>query len=450
MTIAFIAIARTTFDIPFAQEKATQALHLVETACVAQHISLFAPPALITDLDQATALIAQLQTMPLALVVLYQATFADSTLATALAEALEAPLLLWATPEPQMGGRLRLNSFCGINLAAFALKKRGKRYAYLYQDPQASTIAFDRTLNDHLAAAKALAALQGASVGVVGEHPAGFEPCAYDADSLQTKLGVMVRPYDLEAMFSQADSVPAAQVEARYQQTAAQLTNLPSLNPDQVRGTLSFYEAMQQTISTDALRGVAIRCWPETFLRRDCAICAASSMLSDSGTPASCEADVNGTVSSLLLQSLSGSPVFSADLVSVDAEANSGVFWHCGLAPLSMCDPDFSARGTLHTNRQKPLLMEFPLKPGRITLARLTQAGEAGHYRLVIGTGEMLQAPMQFTGTSGVCRFDSKAQQVLDTILYQGLDHHFSIAYGNHASALRQIALYAGLEVINL
>ena len=78
--------------------------------------------------------------------------------------------------------------------------------------------------------------------------------------------------------------------------------------------------------------------------------------------------------------------------------------------------------------------MEFPLKPGRVTLARLSQA--TGEYRLVAGAGEMQTAPMSYSGTSGVLRFDRPAQEVLDTVMAEGLDHHISLTYGDHLDAL--------------
>ena len=42
------------------------------------------------------------------------------------------PTLLWAVPEDRTGGRLRLNSFCGINLAAFTLTNLGRDYRWLH------------------------------------------------------------------------------------------------------------------------------------------------------------------------------------------------------------------------------------------------------------------------------------------------------------------------------
>jgi L-fucose isomerase-like protein len=444
--IAFLPIARTTFDIPFAEEKTTAA----HAALLAAGLPISPLEGLITDMDMARAAAETLRSQHPQVAVIFQATFADSTMVVEIADILgDLPLLLWAVPEPHTGGRLRLNSFCGVNLAAFALKRRDAHYDYLYAAPDSpDAVAKIRTLAQ---ASKALHLLRGARVGVVGEHPAGFEPCAYDAGRLAEQFGVSVQHYPLEAFFSKADAIKAegARVEKTYQVCRGKLSNLDTLDGDQVRGTLSFYEASSDVAAQDKLSALAVRCWPETFLQRDCAICAASSMLADAGLPTACEADVNGVVTGLLMQTLSETPVFGADLISADEGGQSVVFWHCGLAPLSMCDPAFEPRGALHSNRKKPLLMEFPLKPGRVTLARISQQA-SGDYILAIGGGEMLSAPLQFSGTNGLCKTDHPAMTVLDTVIANGLDHHFTIAYGDHQPALRVFAQLVGIAVVEL
>jgi L-fucose isomerase-like protein len=171
-------------------------------------------------------------------------------------------------------------------------------------------------------------------------------------------------------------------------------------------------------------------------------------MLSDELTPCSCEADVNGTVTGLILQWISEEPAFGTDVVSFDLEADAVAVWHCGLAPLSMADPEVRPRATIHSNRALPLLMEFPLKPGRVTVARLSEA--TGDYRLVVAGAEMLRAPMSFSGTSGVLRFDRPAAGVLDIMLTEGLEHHISLTYGDHVPALLALAKMLDLPVLHL
>jgi L-fucose isomerase-like protein len=198
----------------------------------------------------------------------------------------------------------------------------------------------------------------------------------------------------------------------------------------------------------ERLDGLAVRCWPEFFTQLGCAACGALSMLSDEQTPCSCEADVNGTLTQLILQWLSGEPAFGSDLVSLDPDQDGAVLWHCGLAPLAMADPDVPPRGTIHSNRKLPLLLEFPLKPGRVTVARLSEA--TGSYRLVVGGGEMLQAPPSFSGTTGLLRFDRPVQEVMNIILSEGLEHHLSITYGEHRPALLALARLLKIPVLHL
>ena len=106
------------------------------------------------------------------------------------------------------------------------------------------------------------------------------------------------------------------------------------------------------------------------------------------------------------------------------------------------------AEATIHTNRKQPLLYQFTLRPGPVTYLRISQA--QGSPRMVLGFGEMLRAPMAFTGTSGVVAFDAPAGTVLDTLMGAALEHHLSLVYGEHRAGLRAVAFELGLPVLEL
>jgi L-fucose isomerase-like protein len=100
-----------------------------------------------------------------------------------------------------------------------------------------------------------------------------------------------------------------------------------------------------------------------------------------------------------------------------------------------------------------PLLQEFALRPGRVTVARLSQA--RNRPALVIAGAEMIRAPAgqpakSFTGTSGVIRFDRPAGGVAAAMLEIGLEHHVSLVYGEHRGVLRAIGARLGLPLIEL
>lgn len=113
-----------------------------------------------------------------------------------------------------------------------------------------------------------------------------------------------------------------------------------------------------------------------------------------------------------------------------------------------MCAKSAEARATLHTNRKMPLLYEFPLRPGTVTLLRWSQA--CGQQQLMIASAEMLERDMSFTGTSGVLEFSEPAEKVLERVISSGLEHHVALVYGDFTESLAQVAAIADLPVTRL
>lgn len=443
LTLGFIALARPTFDVALAEQvTATARAQLREAG-----FALCGTTELISDLDGAQRAIDSLQGHTLDVLVIFQATFADSTLAVQLAEQVGRPVLLWAVPEARTGERLRLNSLCGIQLAAHALAQRGRSYEFVYALPDdAAALAQVKAVAQ---AGYAQRRFLTARMGVVGEHPAGFDSCRLDAQALQKQLGVRVATLPLSALFSRATQADESAINTLHQQLAERVDGLATLAQQPLRGTLGVFAALRELAQEQQFDALAVRCWPEFFTELGCAACGAMALMNTAGLPCGCEADANGTLTQLMLQWVSGEPAFGTDLVEFNTAENSAVLWHCGQAPLSMADEQVAVQGGIHSNRKVPLVMEFALKPGRVTLARLSQSGRDG-LRLVLGGGEMLRAPKSFSGTSGVIRFDQPSNQVLETMMREGLEHHVAIAYGDHLPALQALARMLGLPVMRV
>ena len=391
--------------------------------------------------------IAELAAAEVDMILMLQSSFADSTMVLQLAQALDVtPLLMWALPEAQVGGRLRINSFCGINLAGHGLRRAGINYDYIYAEP-ADPAAHEK-LREFAVAAGIRRRLAGTRIGRLGENPAGFDTCLVNHEALKAQLGIEVAQFELDEFFARARQADRSKVAALAGQLSETLAGFDDMEAAATNGTLGVYLALDDLVREENLNGMAVRCWPEFFTELGCSACGAMSLLSDALTPSSCEADVNGTITQLILQWVSGEPAFGSDLVAFDVEQDEATLWHCGLAPLSMADSDAQPQATIHSNREKPLLMQFPLKPGRVTVARLSEA--TGEFRLVIGGGEMVKAPPAFSGTSGRIRFDSGAAAAMDTIMQEGLEHHVSITYGDHQAVLEALARQLGLPVLRL
>ena len=457
-----IALARTTFDMEFAEEMKNQAFAALDAAGIAT----VGPRTLACDTEQAEAALAEIEEQGnIDLLLIVQITFTDASMTIEMARHSDVPVAIWGVPEPRIGGRLRLNAYCGINLAAHAMGKAGLTYRWLFSAPDAADIA-DRLTglaaspksssvnaerverNADTVADRVVDKLGQARVSVIGEHPAGFDTCEYNANELQELTGISVDRVKLADAFEKAKSAPVERASAHRADAAKSLAGLDDVDQEQLDRSFRLLCALEDIVDENNADSIAVRCWPETFVDYGCAACGPMAMMNQAGVPSACEADVYGSVTTLMLQELAGEPVWMADLVDVDEADDTAVLWHCGLAPLSMCDPEAQAEATIHTNRRMPLLHQFPLKPGRVTLARLSQA--KNEKKMMIAGAEVLRAPMAFTGTSGVIRFDKAVSEVCTTIMCEGLEHHFALAYGDHLDSLRQIASRLELPVLQI
>ena len=447
LRIAFLPLVRNTFDVPFAEQMIREARQALASA----GLQLEEAERAISDLALAKQASQQFKAAPPDLLLIFQATFADSTMVVELVESIDAPVFLWAVPEIWTGERLRLNSLCGINLAGHALTLRKHPYDYAYAMPQDAKV-IEKIRN--LAMAGALRQeLKRARLCVVGQHPAGMDTCHLDGARLNGLFGLQVEQIELDEVFARARATSETTLGRTRAMLDTRLDNLASLEQAPLNGTLSVYNALKEIAREQKLDGLAVRCWPEFFTEMGCAACGAMSMLSDgfdldTPLPCSCEADINGTVTQLILQILAGAPAFGTDIVGVDEVQNQIALWHCGLAPLTMADPQAQPRGGLHSNRGVPLVMEFPLKPGQVTIARISQAN--GDLQLVLAKGEILAGPKPFSGTSGRLRLDISAQKFLDLLMFEGLEHHISFVYGDYLSALEAFAKLVGIPVLNM
>ena len=209
LRIAFLPLLRTTFDVALADEM----IRLARETLTAAGLELVGPVQPISDLPAAQTAAAEFASSTVDLMLIFQATFADSTMVTTLTENVDAPVFLWAIPEPWTGERLRLNSLCGINLAGHALTLRKRKYHYAYGLPQDSGVV--QKIYSLATAGSLRRRLKSARLGVVGEHPAGMDSCHLDEAKLGEIFGLQIKRLTLDEVFSRARQIPRRVNETR-------------------------------------------------------------------------------------------------------------------------------------------------------------------------------------------------------------------------------------------
>jgi L-fucose isomerase-like protein len=403
---------------------------------------------LATTLADAAAVARQLKSAGIDMLVLQLATFTDASLIVAFFSELTVPTTLWALPEPSIGdgGRLRLNSLCGVNLAAYTLTSGGKDFNYVYglpEDPAAL-----ETIQQRFQALQLDRNMRSLRLGLVGSRPAGFFPSGYDEVKLWREIGPQIKIYNLTEVFGASAEIPDNQVQDIRGMLRSCLSGLDEMPEQVVCTAASTYQALVDLAAKDGLGALAVKCWPEFFVEHQAAACGVLAALMENGLVAACEADVHGAVTMKALHYLSGSPAFLADLVATDKDKDSLVLWHCGNAAFSLAAVPSERKAGVHSNRKIGVTAQFALKPGAVTLARLSYS--QAKYRLLLAEGEALDSPLLFAGNTAEVRPQAGAQKLLDTIIYGGFEHHLVMAYGYHAASMQAWADLIGLEVVRL
>ncbi|MBV5280789.1 MAG: hypothetical protein J0651_06070, partial [Actinobacteria bacterium] len=311
-TVALVAFARPTFDLTCAQANFDSARALL----IELGATVVGPPELVMTVDDVAAV-----KLPNAdLHILFMASFSDASPAVELLGKVKGPVLGWSMREPgEVGERLKLNSMCGVNLAAHALMNVGQSIRHIHGNadepkvrsaikdalagklPEASTPKLKvGELGSESEATKSLAWLKGKKIGAVGEAPVGFTPCLFDSAQLRKYFGLDVRAITIEDAFGRIAEVKDEQREMAYAGALAAQPSLAAVNVDEAKKVYGVEVALDDWRAEESLDAIAIRCWPEFPTDLGACICSSLGRLSDRGTVTTCERDVLGAVTMMV------------------------------------------------------------------------------------------------------------------------------------------------------
>ena len=459
MKIGILALGRPTFDVQYAKERLTASLNYLSST----NHNILGSCELLLDEQDALNEINKFKNEDLDFIIIIQVTFTDSSTLLKIASCLEKPIGIWAFPEPRQSGRLRLNAFCGLNLASHTLGLNNIPFSWIYENPESiEETKFEILINSNkskrpektleipsLGSKKAKSIkekIHNFKIGKIGSHPDGFDTCKYNQKKLMGLCGITVDEIDIDTFLNNSRNVKSEEIEPTLNKLKKTISSIKELNQKELILSLKLENSLKKLQEEGAYNAFALRCWPEMFTKYGGAICAPASISTENKVPCACEADVYGAVTQLILQEVSGQPVFLTDIVDIDVDDDTGVFWHCGQAPISMCNPKIKPTATIHSNRKMPLLFEFPLKEGIVTMMRISQS--FGEQKMVLSKGKMIDRPLPFSGTSGVINFDNDTKEVLNNIISYGLEHHIAITYGDHIELLSELASELKLPIL--
>ncbi|MDB5085601.1 MAG: hypothetical protein JWN30_2487 [Bacilli bacterium] len=438
--VAYFPIGRKTFDMETAQRYYEESKEILKQL----HPGTYVASTILTSVEELQEEIHGRMPEQLDLVLFQMATFADAEFVLEVMKHYSCPIVVWSVREPAVGGRLRLNSLTGGNSSCHALRYYERPYDFLYGNP--TEVQVMQTLKCKIAALQTKRKLAELVVGIVGEHPNGFFFSGADEMELHKKLGVRMRHLDLPDLFRKSLEVPPELWKPMVESAASKVIGL-SKEDETVIKFAKFSSYLRKHLEENDMRAVAVRCWPDFFNEFGAAACSTLSQFIEDGLVSSCESDIHGVISMYIQQELSGGkPPYLGDLVSLNEERNSVTFWHCGAGAYSLADPATGAKAGKHPNRGIGFTLEFELKPGQVTICRLGKTSSG--YRMLIMRGEALGGPQKFSGTSGEVKLSANAKDVVQSLMRDGFEPHYSLVYSDIVNELQELCRHLQIETV--
>lgn len=465
MKVALIPVARPTFDVASAERSFDQAKQLLASLGA----DVIAPSKLVMTPDETES--TSKMDIDQERIIYLNASFADASPAISLLGSKKGEVLLWSVREfGEVGERLHLNSMCGSNLAAHALRTVGKKITHLHGNPDEQAVKERLTdfLNGKSAdvgtpprvngeraelgkVQSALDQLAGSKIGAIGDAPNGFTPCTYDPELLKKHFGLSVITREIGNLFDEVKQVPDNRSEAEFQSALSAQPSLEKVPAEQARTNAKVRTALADWIGSHDLDAIAMRCWPEFPTDLGACPCGAMGRTATSGTPAACERDVYGAATMLILQALGSGTNYLVDTVDLDEKEGIIRIWHCGSASTELAADPKNATQWLHCNRKLGVAGNFALKPGPVVLVRLdsdTDPGNASKLRLVMTSGESLPAPNRFQGNTATVRTSAPARQLINALISNGFPHHTVVSWRDIRPEVRTLADHLGIPLM--
>ena len=381
------------------------------------------------------------------LVIFQNLTFANAAYMSEVLRRFDCPVLLWTLREPVIdGGRLRLNSLTGAYSAANTLSAfSGRAFNWCFGAPEEEAVV--SAVRATVAAARVKKAMRSLTMSAIGHTPQGFGFGRALDGELMSVFGVELEAIEARELIDKAKSYSDEDCAAFLEKTACATCGLDKTPERNRLDHARLYKAYSDYVQANGIGALASRCWPDFFTAYGTPVCTVLSLLNDDGVAAACEADVYGALSMWVGMQLSGEPVFFGDPVSLDEWENTITFWHCGAAACSLARKDTGAEIGVHPNRKIGPAMNFGCEAfPEATIFRIGREPD-GSFRFFLATGEALDKPRQFIGTSLVICTDSDSREIVEKSVLDGFEPHFVVMKGNHVKALEALADMLGFEV---
>lgn len=313
-------------------------------------------------------------------------------------KALGKPVLLWGPRDEsplEDGMRLR-DTQCGLFATGKVLRRFNVPFTYV-TNSRIDDPVFERGFTNFVAAANVVRSFRSLRILQIGPRPSSFWTMMCNEGELLERFGIEIHPItlvDIQRETKRIEKNGSPELAEAVDFIKRKLDWSEVAEADVIR-IAALKAAMKSFAVRTGSSAIAIQCWSSLQDAMGIMPCLANAILTDEQIPVTCETDIHGAITSIMVQeaTMNQHPTFFADLTVRHPEnANGELLFHCGNFPVSMSVEDKPRlRKHFLFDDHSPGTHEGEVKGGDMTLARFD--GDHGDYQLFLGKARGIKGP---------------------------------------------------------
>lgn len=355
-----------------------------------------------------------------------------------LGKALGKPVLLWGPRDeapPQDFSPRQTDTQCGLFASSKSLLRHGVSFTYI-ENCRVTDKAFTQGFQNFLAAACVVKAFSSMRIGQISVRPKSFQSTMINESELLERFGVEVVPINtvmLTRFYDRIVTGNTKEIDELVKDISGK-ANIVTMNESELK-TIAALELTFKALADEyELSAIASECWMTYYNVFGVRPCFLFGDVTDRWFPVSCETDIHGSISSVLLRAAARgkTPNFLADLTIRHPENdNAELLWHCGPFPVSLAKEGIRPEIVNGVGR-------WEIKGGDITILRFD--GCRGQYSLFTGLAKGVEGP----GTNGNYLWIETDDWVKweKKFIYGPYIHHVAAIHGDYTDIISEACRY--------
>ena len=369
---------------------------------------------------------------------------------------------VWAVPDIEKEGGVKLHSlvstshYLGIIKKTLSARKIKTKWFYNYADTDEFKNKFLITVKSLIAQKK----LKQSRIGLIGGISPGFDNMIVDNDKIKQNIGTIIDEATILELVDKAKNFKQSIIDEEIKKIKNAATDITVSDDDSFNKVTRVYFALKQMREENNWDSLAVQCWSQFQELYGIAPCMAYGWMgSEDGIAVSCEGDVQGAISMLLLNYISNTEKSSTllDLATFDREADAVLMWHCGVSPRHFANED-GIKWVDHSTLGRKTEKKYGIAGDQVFKAQsstTTYLGNNAERLLVLNSEIFNHTNKGYDGTRGwfketkLNRLNISAENLINTLNMIGHEHHYAVGQGNHSKELLEFAAWNDLKLID-